>query len=94
MSLSLRPGVDSCPEGGSTVFFEDMLKCEIIEAFKQCGYRELDRVEIEVDGHDVTLRGTLPSYFLRQKAAALVLSNPSVATLQSMIDVALAPLPR
>lgn len=91
-----RPRMNT-PDIGSSrqhVSFEDTLRDEISDAFKGCGYRELDRLEIDVDGHDVTLRGTLPNYFLRQKAAALVLSNPSVATLQCLVDVTLAPLVR
>lgn len=67
---------------------EEVLRNEIVDAFKRCGYRELERLEIEVKGRDVILRGTLPNYYLRQKAAALVMSNPTVATLHTAIKMA------
>lgn len=84
---TVSPDFDGQQTQPSQASFEELLKCEISGSFRQCGYRELDGLEIEVDGHDVTLRGTLPTYYLRQKAAALVLSNQAVATLQTVIEI-------
>lgn len=67
--------------------FEDELVQEIALALRRSGYLELIDIDVIVDGHDVLLRGRVPSYFLKQKAEFLARSLPNVATLNSDIEV-------
>lgn len=67
--------------------FEDELTGEILTALRQTGYLELFNIDVRVDGHDVLLSGSVPSYFMKQKAEHIVRSLPGVAVLTSDIDV-------
>lgn len=67
--------------------FEDELADEIMSALRQTGYLELFSIDVRVDGHDVLLSGSVPSYFMKQKAEHIVRSLPGVAVLTSDIDV-------
>lgn len=67
--------------------FEDDLAEEIALALRGTGYLELYDVDVSVDGHDVLLRGCLPSYFMKQKAEYVTRSIPGVVTLKSDIEV-------
>ena len=66
---------------------EDELAETIELALRSTGYLELQHVEVTVSGHDVLLRGRVPSYFMKQKAEFLVRCIPGVATLKSEIEV-------
>jgi len=70
-----------------TSTFEDALSEEISLALRSTGYLELFDVEARIDGHNVLLRGRVPSYFLKQKAEFIVRGLPGVAILTSDIDV-------
>jgi hypothetical protein len=67
--------------------FEDALLHEIVDSLRSTGYPELRNLVVDVDGHDVCLHGQVSSYFLRQKAECIILSNPAVATFHSLVQV-------
>ncbi|MES2789823.1 MAG: BON domain-containing protein [Planctomycetota bacterium] len=68
--------------------FEDRLASDVTAALRSTGYPEFQTLDVAVDGHDISLRGRVPNFFLRQKAEFVVLGIPGVATLQSAIEVA------
>ena len=70
------------------VSFEERLVSDVTSALRSTGYAEFDSLDVSVDGHDISLRGRVPNYFLRQKAEYVVLGIPGVSTLQSAIEVA------
>lgn len=72
-------------QSGST--FEDRLADEVATALRSAGYPEFQTLDFAVDGHDISLRGRVPNFFLRQKAEYVVLGIPGVGTLQSDIEV-------
>ena len=72
----------------SGVTFEDRLASDVTAALRNAGYPEFQTLDVGVDGHDISLRGRVPNFFLRQKAEYVVLGIPGVATLQSAIEVA------
>lgn len=67
--------------------FEDLVTSEVTEALRATGYNQLRYLDVAVDGHEVWLRGRLPSYFLKQKAEFIVLSIPDVGIFHSEIEV-------
>lgn len=67
--------------------FEDELVQDIALALRRTGYLELFDIDVTVDGHDVLLRGCVPSYFMKQKAEFVTRSLPNVGTLKSDIEV-------
>jgi osmotically-inducible protein OsmY len=67
--------------------FEDELLEAIELALRQTGYLELRDVEVTLDGHDVVLRGRVPTYFMKQKAEFVVRSIAGIATLKGEIEV-------
>lgn len=67
--------------------FEDVLVDDIMSALRSTGYLELFDLDVVVDGHDVLLRGRVPSYYIKQKAEFMIRSMPGVATLHSDIEV-------
>lgn len=70
------------------VTFEDRLASDVTRALRSTGYAEFETLDVSVDGHDISLSGRVPNYFLRQKAEYIVLGIPGVSTLQSAIEVA------
>lgn len=52
--------------------FANEIATEVLAALRSTGYRELYELEVRIDGHDVFLRGRVPSYFMKQKAEYLV----------------------
>ena len=71
----------------SRLTFEDRLASDVVAALRNTGYPEFQTLDVAVDGHDISLRGRVPNFFLRQKAEYVVLGIPGVATLQSSIEV-------
>lgn len=67
--------------------FESRIAEDVIMALRNTGYAQLPELEIRVDGHDVFLKGRLPSYYLKQKAHYAVLAVPGVHTIVDEIDV-------
>ena len=59
----------------------------ITGALRKTGYRQLLDLQIRVDGHDVILRGRLPSYYLKQIAHHVVSTVPGVNLILDAIDV-------
>jgi hypothetical protein len=47
----------------------------------------LEAIELALDGHDVVLRGRVPTYFMKQKAEFVVRSIAGIATLKGEIEV-------
>ncbi|MDB5340653.1 MAG: hypothetical protein JWN70_6272 [Planctomycetaceae bacterium] len=72
----------------SGLTFEDRLANDVATALRSTGYPEFQTLDVAVDGHDISLRGRVPNFYLRQKAEFVVLGIPGVATLQSDIEVA------
>lgn len=68
--------------------FEDLVANEVTDALHATGYNQLRYLEVVVDGHEVWLRGRVPSYFLKQKAEFITLSIPDVGIFHSEIEVA------
>ncbi len=67
--------------------FEELLTEAVIEALRNTGYHQLLDLQVQVDGHEVTLRGRLPSYFLKQIAYQAVSHVPGVNVILDKIDV-------
>lgn len=67
--------------------FESQIADEVMFALRQTGYAQIPDLEIRVDGHNVFLKGRLPSYYLKQKAHRAVLAVPGVHTIIDEIDI-------
>lgn len=67
--------------------FESRIADEVMFALRQTGYAQIPDLEIRVDGHNVFLKGRLPSYYLKQKAHHAVLAVPGVHTIIDEIDI-------
>lgn len=80
-----KPILPSVPVAANE--FESRITNEVIKALRNTGYTHLPGLEIRVDGHDVFLKGRLPSYYLKQKAHHAVLAVPGVHTVADDIDV-------
>lgn len=68
--------------------FEGRIAHDVVMALRSTGYAQLPELEIRVDGHDVFIKGRLPSYYLKQKAHYAVLAVPGVHTIIDDIDIA------
>lgn len=66
---------------------ERRLANDVVSALQNTGYLQLQDLEVLVDGHGVRLRGTLPSFYLRQKAHHIALRVPGVLNLVDDVDV-------
>lgn len=71
--------------GNST--FEDALIEAVTAALQKTGYYQLCQLLVAVDGHEVTLQGRLPSYYLKQIAHHAVANVPGVNIILDRIDV-------
>lgn len=60
---------------------------ELEVALRQKGYSALRAVQLAIRGSMVVLRGTVPSYYLKQVAQATVLAHPEVETVQNELVV-------
>ena len=65
----------------------EALAAEIAGALRNTGYRQLLDLQVRVDGHDVILRGRLPSFYLKQVAQHTVSILPGVNVVLDAIDV-------
>ena len=61
---------------------------EVASDLEHCGYHEMRRVSCEYDHGVVTLRGRVPSYFLKQIAQTVVASRlKGTAALRNQLEV-------
>ena len=67
--------------------FEDPLTEAITGALRDTGYHQLLGLQVRVDGHEVILRGRLPTYYLKQIAHQAVSQVPGVNVILDNIDV-------
>lgn len=77
----LSPDQSSCHSSA------DSLATAITGALRKTGYRQLLDLQVRVDGHDVILRGRLPSFYLKQLAQHTVSVVPGVKVILDAIDV-------
>lgn len=63
------------------------LAAAIDQAFHATGYSALRDLSIQVEGGLVTLRGTVPSYYMKQKAQSEALQVPGVSAVRNEMDV-------
>ena len=59
----------------------------VSEAFRQTGYGQLRRLDIECEADSVILAGRVPTYFLKQLAQAVALGVSGVACVDNGIEV-------
>lgn len=57
-------------------------------ALEQTGYWHLRKVDLQSDGQSLTIRGEVPSYFLKQLAQVAVMSIPGVRQVENRLCVA------
>lgn len=76
--LEIVPGIST---------FEDALIEAVTGALQKAGYHQLGHLQVAVDGHEVTLQGRLPSYYLKQIAHHVVANVPGVNVILDRIDV-------
>lgn len=62
-------------------------RVQVIEALRSTGYRELAELEVELREGQVVLRGTIGSYYLKQRAQAAVLSVGGVVSVRNELNV-------
>jgi hypothetical protein len=60
---------------------------EVGRALRATGYPPLWLIEISVSGRQVSLRGRVPSYYLKQIAQAVVLALPGIVELRNDLEV-------
>ncbi len=64
----------------------------VTQALRRTGVFELQFLEPEISGHDVILRGSVGSYYLKQRAQAAVMELPGVNRVRNELTVT-RPLP-
>ncbi|MCY2962582.1 MAG: BON domain-containing protein [Planctomycetota bacterium] len=64
----------------------------VAQALRRTGVFELQSLEPEISGHDVILRGSVGSYYLKQRAQAAVMELPGVNRVRNELTVT-RPLP-
>lgn len=84
--LSRAPQFDLLSSNGHLLSDEE-LATNVVEVLRTTGYRELFELDVRVDGHNIFLRGYVPSYFMKQKAEHLVASIHRDAQVISQIAV-------
>jgi hypothetical protein len=80
---TLAEGASALPPG-----LEELHLAEAVgRALRATGYPPLWQVEVSVSGHQVSLRGHVPSYYLKQIAQTVVLALPEVLDLRNDLEV-------
>ena len=75
------------PTEGSASPDAHALADAVRSALDKTGHGRLRRIDVEVEGQTVFLRGRLPSFYLKQMAQVTVLAVPGVALLRNEIQV-------
>jgi osmotically-inducible protein OsmY len=84
-------GIECAPRGGADVFAgaekDQHLETHIEHALLATGHRIFCLVRVSVRDRSVTLRGRVPSYYLKQLAQSVVLAAPGVRGLRNELAV-------
>lgn len=64
------------------------LSLQVERALRATGYLPLRRVEVRAQFGVITLRGRVPSYYMKQLAQATALGEPGVCEVRNELDVA------
>jgi hypothetical protein len=65
----------------------ESLKSKILAAWRECGYVELENLQIGTHADKLVLSGRVSTFFLRQKAECIALTLAGAGTLESKIAV-------
>jgi len=84
----MSPSLGSSTQRTSPPSDVESLKSEILAAWRESGYVELENIQIEGDADNVVLSGRVSTFFLRQKAECLALTLAGAGRLESRIEVA------
>jgi osmotically-inducible protein OsmY len=82
-----RPSRVDRPAAGSARRRASDLKDRIVEALDSSGYAALSLVRCEVDNNRVILRGSVPSYHLKQLAQVHALRVEGIGRLENRLEV-------
>ena len=79
--------MNQCIDVGFTRSRSHTELAQLQEQFRQSPYWSLRQLSCEADDGRVVLRGTLPSFYLKQVAQSVALKTVGVGCIQSDIDV-------
>lgn len=80
----------ACWPDSATAGADRQLEDDLYHAFRIAGYAQLRRIGITHQNGCVTLRGQVPTYFLKQLAQSLASSQLGVEVVDNHIEVACA----